>query len=786
MHLIIAEKHDAAKRIAQILADSKPRSHRVGGVETFRFGDNVVMGLSGHIVGVDYPPDYNNWQKTNCKDLIRAEITVRPVQERIISALRKLGSEADQITVATDYDREGELIGVEALKIAQDVNPNIKANRVRYSAITKAEIQNAFKHPGEVDFHLAASGEARQIIDLVWGAALTRYISLTSGRLGKEFLSVGRVQSPTLALIVDREKEISAFVSRPYWEIYADLEKGLRVHHARGRIWEKAEVDRIVNNLASIGIVKSIEKKTRIDKPPAPFDTTSFLAAASGLGFSAANAMRIAEWLYINGFISYPRTDNTVYPPSIDLRSLMSLFARGAFGEEARRLLEGKMIPTKGKRSTTDHPPIYPTALADKSELKEEQWRIYELVVRRFFATLAEACEWQVASIKVDIGAEPFRASGARLVRPGWRAYYPYSKSEEHILPELQEGERLKVLGHEVEAKETQPPARYGQGRLIKLMDELGLGTKSTRHDIISKLYARAYVQGNPMRPTNTAYAVVDTLQKYAPNITKPEMTQTLEKDMSLISEKKIREEEVIEESREMLESVFCELEENKKGIGESLKDGLRTDKIVGRCEKCASELIIRRGRRGSRFIGCSGYPNCKFTLPLPRSGTVVVTDKLCDKHGMNYIRIINKGKRPWDLGCPHCNFLEWQAKKALEKTEKGSSDTEKEKPNLKMAKSENGKRPKSKSVIPVKARAQVKAKMQVQVKARVQANAKASNNGLENLSGIGPKTQERLARVGVKTTQDLINAKAKILAEKTGLSEKKVLAWQSAAKAMS
>jgi len=337
-----------------------------------------------------------------------------------------------------------------------------------------------------------------------------------------------------------------------------------------------------------------------------------------------------------------------------------------------------------------------------------------------------------------------------------------------------------------VEAKETQPPARYGQGRLIKLMDELGLGTKSTRHDIISKLYARAYVQGNPMRPTNTAYAVVDTLQKYAPNITKPEMTQTLEKDMSLISEKKIREEEVIEESREMLESVFCELEENKKGIGESLKDGLRTDKIVGRCEKCASELIIRRGRRGSRFIGCSGYPNCKFTLPLPRSGTVVVTDKLCDKHGMNYIRIINKGKRPWDLGCPHCNFLEWQAKKALEKTEKGSSDTEKEKPNLKMAKSENGKRPKSKSVIPVKARAQVKAKMQVQVKARVQANAKASNNGLENLSGIGPKTQERLARVGVKTTQDLINAKAKILAEKTGLSEKKVLAWQSAAKAMS
>jgi DNA topoisomerase-1 len=266
------------------------------------------------------------------------------------------------------------------------------------------------------------------------------------------------------------------------------------------------------------------------------------------------------------------------------------------------------------------------------------------------------------------------------------------------------------------------------------------------------------------MRPTNTAYAVVDTLQKYAPNITKPEMTQTLEKDMSLISEKKIKEEEVIEESREMLESVFCELVDNQKGIGESLKDGLRTDKIVGRCEKCGSELLIRRGRRGSRFIGCSGYPNCKFTLPLPRSGTVLVTDKLCDKHGMNFIRIINKGKRPWDLGCPHCNFLEWQARKALEKPEKESTENVKS-DNAKLKKE---KRPGSKST----------------VKAKAQVKAKAGNNGLEDLSGIGPKTLEKLAAAGIKTREDLLSAKAKGLAERTGLSPKKIIDWQRSAKA--
>ncbi len=148
MHLIIAEKHDAAKRIAQILAESKPKSNRVNGAETFSFDDRVVIGLSGHIVGVDYPPGYNNWQKVDCKDLIRAEIVTTPIQEKIISALKKLGKEADWITIATDYDREGELIGVEALKIAAEKNPKMKIDRVRYSAITKEEIQSAFRNRG--------------------------------------------------------------------------------------------------------------------------------------------------------------------------------------------------------------------------------------------------------------------------------------------------------------------------------------------------------------------------------------------------------------------------------------------------------------------------------------------------------------------------------------------------------------------------------------------------------------------------------------------------------------
>ncbi|MGB9902185.1 DNA topoisomerase I, partial [Methanothrix sp.] len=477
MHLIIAEKHDAARRISEILAGKKPAVARVSGVDTFRFDDRVVIGLSGHIVGLDYPESYNNWQRVDYRDLIRAEIVSKPTQERIVSALRKLGMEADHVTIATDYDREGELIGVEALRILQEVNPSVKADRVRFSAITKSEILRAFAQPGEVDFNLAASGEARQIIDLVWGAALTRFISITSGRLGKEFLSVGRVQSPTLALIVDREKEIESFQPKPYWEIYADLERGIRARHAKSRIWNRDEVDRILNSLSDVARVRSISRGERRDRPPTPFDTTSFISAASSIGFTAANAMRIAEDLYTNGYISYPRTDNTVYPPSIDLRSLLEMLSSGPFREDALELMKGSLIPTRGKRSTTDHPPIYPTSVADKNDLKEDQWRIYELVVRRFFATLSGECVWETTSVSFDIGDELFRANGSRILDQGWRRYYPYSRAEENVLPPIEEGEELRVLGHEVLSKETQPPARFGHGRLVRLMDELGLGT---------------------------------------------------------------------------------------------------------------------------------------------------------------------------------------------------------------------------------------------------------------------------------------------------------------------
>ena len=682
MHLIVTEKNITARKIAQILLNGA-KEKKIDGVSVYTGDDTSVIGLSGHIVNIDFPAEYNNWQNTSPRNLIWADTETRYTQKKIATALKKLSKEAGRVTIATDFDREGELIGVEAYNIIREANPDIKFDRARYSAITKQEIEHAFTNTVPLDFNLAAAGEARQKIDLVWGAALTRYISLTCGRLGNSFLSVGRVQTPLLALLVDRERDIKSFTPTPYWELYAVFNDGeeFTAGHAENRFMEKAKAEAAQSRLGKTGTVTDYKIEPRSEYPPIPFSTTEFIRAASSIGFSAANAMRLAENLYVNGWISYPRTDNTVYPASLNLKEIVKQFMSGDFAKYAERLLaQNELKPTRGKKETTDHPPIYPVASARKSELKADEWRVYELVVSRFFATLAPSAEWEVRNTCIDVNGEKFKAGGSMLSTPGWRLYYPYGMPKEMLLPELKIGEQLAVKNITLDEKLTKPPGRYGQGKLVKMMEDLGLGTKSTRHEAIQKLYARNYVHGNPPQPTNMAFAVVEALEKYANTITNPDMTSRLESDMDNIADGKIKEENVVEESQGMLETIFKELEGNHNEIREVLYVGLREDKLIGKCPSCGKDLLVRKSKKGGRFIGCDGYPECTFILPLPRTGTIVVTEKSCEKHGISHIKIINSGSKPWELGCPQCNFEEWQKKKA----EGGQDITKKETPENK------------------------------------------------------------------------------------------------------
>jgi len=676
MHYIITEKGTTARRIASILSNGEMKKKKIGKTEVYEFDGNVVVGLSGHVFRLDFPPTYNDWNKIEPQKLIDAETVAVALKKELVTTLQKIAKDADSVTIATDYDREGEAIGVEALNVIKEINSSVPVDRMRYSAITDKDIKESFAARSEVDYNLAESAEARQTIDLMWGAALTRFISLTANRLGDDFFSVGRVQSPTLSLLVDKEKEINKFVPRKYWEVHAKLktEEGetFEVTHKTQKFRDRKEVEEIKARIeaAKEGIVRAVNTKTRVDKPPTPFDTTSFIRAASAIGHTPRRAMAVAEGLYLGGFISYHRTDNTTYPETLDLKTLVKMFhSIEDFGKYAQMLSKKKQLkPTAGKKKTTDHPPIHPVSAVSKDKLDKDQWKIYELVVRRFLATLSDAAKWKDTNVKIEIGEEPLVAKGKELKQPGFLAVYPYQKKEELKLPKLEEGDKLSVVDLNIMEKETKPPNRISQAGLIKKMEELELGTKSTRHEIIGKLYDRVYVQGNPGKPTDKAFALIDSLEKYATMITKPEMTGTLEQEMDRISEGKQKKEEVVDDSKKMLRAVFKEMLANREEIANSLKDALKTAKIVGTCPECGADLFWATSKRRKRFIGCTNYPTCSFSLPLPpsSSGRLIITEDTCDVHPTLFkLRIIKKGKgRPWDFGCPYCNFLRWKAEK--------------------------------------------------------------------------------------------------------------------------
>jgi DNA topoisomerase-1 len=413
--------------------------------------------------------------------------------------------------------------------------------------------------------------------------------------------------------------------------------------------------------------VKELTTERKKEPAPIPFNTTEMLKAASAIGFTAASAMQVAEALYINGWISYPRTDNTVYPATLNLKDLVLMFRDSPdFGKNAIVVLAQPTItPTRGKVESKDHPPIYPVACARKNNLDEKQWKLYELIARRFFATLSGPCEWDVTRAGIDISGEPFVASGKRLAVVGWRFHYTYAMPKEEMLPPLSVGDPLLVKKADLQEKKTEPPKRYGQGKLIQLMEDLGLGTKATRHEALTKLYSRGFIEGNPPQPTATGISLIDALKAHAAAITSNAMTSRLEADMDAIAGSRLPKEDVLRESREMLEKVFDQLEAHGGEIGRMLRQGSAADSPIGPCPLCGSPLVVReRKSDGNKFIACSGFPACRNTYNVP-PGTLRFDKKVCEKHRMHMIKVTPPSEKSADgkkvrgkaveFGCPAC-----------------------------------------------------------------------------------------------------------------------------------
>ncbi|MBQ6395764.1 MAG: DNA topoisomerase I, partial [Atopobiaceae bacterium] len=651
MVLVVTEKNNSASKLSELLSDTgKPKADKVYNVAIYRFTHHgeewVTIGLRGHILAPDFPTelkyskkegwyalseegevlhadvpdtlarppfdskrkpyladgvDIKGWKVPSLPYLVWAPIEKTAAEKQRLRALKNLASKADRIIIGTDFDREGELIGSDALREIREVAPDVPVSRARYSALTKGEIEHAFSNLVELDQNLADAGESRQYIDLIWGAALTRYLTMARfGGLGN-VRSAGRVQTPTLALVVEKEREREAFVPEDYWVLSADLVhdgEEFRVTHTTARFKSEAKATAAFANVkdAKVAHVVDVNKRERKSAPPAPFNTTSLQAAAAAEGIAPARTMRLAESLYMSGLISYPRVDNTVYPSSLDLRATVaSLKAVPQYRDACDSILSKPRIrATRGNQQTTDHPPIHPTAPANPNSLQPAEWKLYNLIARRFLATLMDAATIEGTRVALDIEGEPFQASGDVLTYAGYRSIYPYGLKKDEQLPALSVGETVEVVATDLAAKRTEPPARYSQGRLVQEMEKRGLGTKSTRATIIERLYQVKYLKNDPIEPSRLGMAIIDALSEYAPHITSADMTSELESDMNAVADGAASQDAVVEHSRALLADLLDDLIEHKDDLGEAISDAVTADAKVGVCPKCGKDLVMK------------------------------------------------------------------------------------------------------------------------------------------------------------------------------------------------
>jgi DNA topoisomerase-1 len=665
--LIIAEKADAARRISYFLSDGSSKQKKAKGLSYIEFGEGdrtVVIPLSGHIIEIDFPKEMNDWKSVNLSTLVDSKILKNVKNRTAYNTLKHFAPEADRIIIATDYDREGELIGVEALDIILGEIRNLDRKpqilRAKFSALTGEEIRQAFSDPITVDYNLADSAEAREEIDLIWGAVLTRFFSLAAHRYGKNFLSIGRVQTPTLALIVKREKEIMQFKPEPYWRILVTFFKkgAFQGEYEGGNIKEEETARDIFNAInGKDGVTKEFEKRMERIGKPSPFNTTDFLREASRIGVPPAKAMSIAELLYTRGYISYPRTDNTVYQRSISLRSVLNKLAGSEFSEDVKKVLsQEKIVPSRGRTEAMDHPPIYPVNAVKKGVLKGDYAKIYELILRRFLATLYIAGEREIKEALITIGEHNFKTRGVRITNPGWLELYPYRRIEESYHPDLESGETVKATEWNLAKEETKPPRRYDMASLLKTMEELSLGTKSTRHDIIGKLQDRGFIEGNPVKPTNLGIGLIDSVTTVKSRISEPEMTAELEGEMDRIAGKEMKKEDVVAQSRSMLHSVLSDFKDRESDIKDTINVSLKRGEILGKCPFHDKNIILLKNR-DFYTVKCEDE-SCRINFNMPGRSLIQLLEDRCPICTLPKIKVIRKGQSP-DIRCinPKCDF---------------------------------------------------------------------------------------------------------------------------------
>ena len=628
-------------------------------IKNFLGKDYEVIASKGHIR--DLPKSSFGIKIEDDKFI--PQYRVDKEHSQITKQLKELAKKAETVYIATDEDREGEAIGYH---IAHAIGKKPEElPRIVFHEITKSAIKKALESPRTIDMNRVNAQQARRLLDRIVGYKLSPLLSSKIQR----GLSAGRVQSAALKLVVDREREIQAFKPQEYWTIDAIFNENIEasLFSFMGKkldkmdIKNKEQANEIVQKVQNEPFkVSKIEKKKRITKSPAPFMTSTLQQAASTqLGFSPKKTMMIAQKLYegvqtpkgITGVITYMRTDSlNIAKEAQDAARELILEKYG----EKYLPKKPKTYTTKSKGAQEAHEAIRPTMLdftpqVAASYLSPDELKLYTLIYNRFLASQMEDAVFETQTIYFQSPSSIFKATGRKLVFDGFYKVLG-AQDKDKLLPELHEGEDARLTKIEAHQHFTEPPSRYTEASLIKTLESLGIGRPSTYAPTIALLQARNYIEleKKAIKPTETAFTVIEVLEKHFPEIVDSGFTAKMEEQLDEIAAAKKDWQKVLKEFYDP----FIELVEKGKKEIKSQKVAIP----VGRsCPECGSELVKRKGRFGE-FIACSGFPKCKYTEQIENKEDTGATQEVCDKCGSPMV--VKRGPRGEFLACsayPKC-----------------------------------------------------------------------------------------------------------------------------------
>ena len=641
---------------------------KVKTIKKFLGSNYVVTASNGHVrdlpksqLGVDVEHDYEP-----------KYITIRGKGD-ILAGLRKEVKKADKVYLATDPDREGEAISwhlSQALKLEGK-----KTYRISFNEITKNAVKASLKNAREIDMDLVDAQQARRILDRVVGYRISPLLWAKV----KRGLSAGRVQSVALRIIADREEEINTFIPEEYWSLDAKLkvdgERKLLTAKFYGTdkkmtIHSKEELDEILKEVESAEYtVEEIKKSERTKKAPVPFTTSTLQQEASkALNFATAKTMRIAQQLYEGidikgngtvGLITYLRTDSTRVSEEADAN--VRGYIAASYGEEYVAVSEGKG-KDNNKNIQDAHEAIRPTDVsrspaAVKDSLSRDQFRLYQLVWKRFVASRMQPARYETTSVRIAAGKYRFTVAASKIVFDGFRTVYTEAgeeKEENNVLMKgLDKSSRLTKADFDTKQHFTQPPAHYTEAALVKTLEELGIGRPSTYAPTISTIIARRYVakENKNLYLTEIGEVVNHIMLQSFPSIVDVNFTANMESLLDGVAEGKVHWKTIIENFYPDLEAAGEKAEEEQEQV--KIEDEV-TDVI---CDQCGRNMVIKYGPHG-RFLACPGFPECRNTKPyLEKIG---VACPVCGKDVV--IRKTKKGRKYY--GCednPECEFMSWQ-----------------------------------------------------------------------------------------------------------------------------